>query len=78
MKISPNPFNPPLPQIQESLKYFQMAAEVYPTSAEAWKGLGFIQGRLGLQKEAQASLQKAYSLNPSDPELKSNGPAAPH
>ena len=69
-RMSPNPFQPVLPEIQEALKHFQNAVKYDPKKVEAYKGAGRILGLMGRQKEAQQYLQKAHQLAPNDPELK--------
>jgi len=66
----PNPFKPPAPQVEEAIKYFQMAAENDPKSLEAWKGLGFLLEKVGKNPEAQVAYHKALELAPGDPDLK--------
>ncbi|MCG3203463.1 MAG: hypothetical protein KCHDKBKB_00131 [Elusimicrobia bacterium] len=66
----PNPFNPPMPQVQEAIKYFQKAVESEPNNLEGWKGLGFMLEKTGRGAEAQAAYKKALELSPNDPDLK--------
>lgn len=67
-----DPFHPVAPEVQEAVKYFQMATEWKPDNPEGWKGLGFLLGRMGKQTESQAALRRALQLSPNDPELKAN------
>jgi Tfp pilus assembly protein PilF len=41
-----------------------------PQSSDAWKALGFLQARAGLEAQSQESLRRALQLAPNDPELK--------
>ncbi len=66
----PNPFNPPLPEIQKAIEYFKLATVNDPKSLEAWKGLGFMLEKVGKGAEAQEAYRKAIELAPNDPDLK--------
>lgn len=70
LEKSANPFQPLLPEVEEAVKYFRIAAESIPSNLEAWKGLGFLLTRMGRTEEAQVAYRKAVELAPNDPELK--------
>jgi tetratricopeptide (TPR) repeat protein len=72
LELTKDPFHPVHPNIEEALTYFKMATEQTPTSAEAWKGYGFLLERVGRHAESQVALQNALRLSPNDPELKAH------
>jgi len=67
-----DPYNPISPEVQDAIKYFQMAADWKPDTVEAWKGLGFLYSKIGKPAESQAALRKALELSPNDQELKAS------
>lgn len=68
--LSLNPFQPLLPQVEEALKYFNMAVEHDPKNIEAWKGAGFLLEKMGRKEEAQRVFRKIAELSPNDPDLR--------
>ena len=69
-KLAPNPMQPRLPQVDEAVKYFQLAIQKDPKNIDGYKGLGKLMQMMGRHKESQDYLNAAYRINPSDPELK--------
>jgi tetratricopeptide (TPR) repeat protein/O-antigen ligase len=67
-----DPFHPVAPEVNEAIKYFKLATEWNPQSVDAWKGLGFLLGRMGKPEESQSALRNALAISPNDPELKAN------
>jgi tetratricopeptide (TPR) repeat protein len=68
--LASDPFNPRLSQVDEAIEYLTKAVENNPQSSDAWKALGFLQARAGLEAQSQESLRRALQLAPNDPELK--------
>ncbi|OVE77416.1 hypothetical protein BVX98_02625 [bacterium F11] len=73
--IKSNPFNPPLPQIEEALTYFQLAIDQNPKNVDAFKGKARLLLSMGRESEAQYYLNEAHKLAPNDPELRVKRPA---
>jgi tetratricopeptide (TPR) repeat protein/O-antigen ligase len=70
LEKSKDPFHPLLPEVEDAVKYFKVATDWQPQNVEAWKGLGFLLGKMGKIEESQAALRKALALSPNDAELK--------
>jgi Flp pilus assembly protein TadD len=54
----------------EALRWYLEAVRLRPNDAKSWYNLGVTYDRLGQQEKADAAFEKAWQLQPDDPQIK--------